>query len=264
MAESLEPPAPMSQDELAKIKDGAARALVERADEEDRIAFIKAVEARKRREEVATQVGIKSREGRGSEPGTQENPENLEKGKTKVEDKRANAGNSEPARLQPLPVGGQPVKAVAKEMCAQVVQLLQTADLTKDAPERLILLWMDMSKKVRAAGLGEAEVKAAVAQVTGAERCVKLCINASNDDLIAWAARLSEKYLNTSKAATLSSRLYKAAREPTETALAFLTRGAAGACHRIHGHLARGGCLRSFVANRGAGPELLPGQLDIL
>ncbi len=138
----------------------------------------------------------------------------------------ANAVNTQEVRLRPLPVGGQPVKIVAKDMCAQIVQMLQTAGLNKEAPERLIMLWINMSKKIRAAGLAEAEVKAAVAQVTGAELCVKLCIDESNDDLNAWAGRLSDKYLNTSKTATLSSRLYMAKREASETALTFLTREA--------------------------------------
>ena len=80
MAESLEPPASMSQEDLAKIKDGAARALVERANEEDRIAFTKAVEARKLREEVAAQVGIKAREERAKEAKVSESPENPEQG----------------------------------------------------------------------------------------------------------------------------------------------------------------------------------------
>jgi hypothetical protein len=54
--------------------------------------------------------------------------------------------------------------------------------------------------------------------------CVKLCIKANDDDLTARAERLSKEYLTTEHTATLSGRLHKARREPTETALKFLTR----------------------------------------
>ncbi len=83
MAEKLEPPAPVSQEELAKIKDGAARDLVEWAYEESRIAFTKAVEASKRCEEVAARVGIKARDERAKDDQITEKPENPEKGEKK-------------------------------------------------------------------------------------------------------------------------------------------------------------------------------------
>jgi hypothetical protein len=67
MAESLEPPAPVSQEELAKIKDAATRENVAKANEMAEIAFTKAVEARKHAKEVARQAGLKSREERARE-----------------------------------------------------------------------------------------------------------------------------------------------------------------------------------------------------
>jgi hypothetical protein len=170
-----------------------------------------------RAKEVAEQAGLKVRSESAPQATAEEKQEKLES----IGKNATDTGG----RLPRLPVGARVlVKVAAKDAYTKITQMLQAAELCKEAPERLVMLWMEMSKRIRAAGLGEDEVKAAVAEVSGAEACVKLCIKANDDDLTAWAERLSKEYLTTEHTATLSGRLYEARREPTETALKFLTR----------------------------------------
>jgi hypothetical protein len=96
-----------------------------------------------------------------------EKPGNPEQAEKRVESLSANATDTQAVRLRPLPVGA--AGGSCRQGNVRAGRTLQTADRTKEAHERLIVLWMKMSKKIRAAGLGEAEVKAAVAQVTGAD-----------------------------------------------------------------------------------------------
>ncbi len=209
----MKPLAPRTQEEIQGI-DKAALEAVEQAEEKFKIAFIKAGEARKDALDLAAKAGMKAREDLAPQEAA-----------AKVEaDKKKDEGRSTAVALRKLPLRENAlVKLVAKEALTAIYNMLMAADLSKDAPERLVTLWQDLYRTIDGAGLGPAELKAVLSKVTGAA-AVKLCLKKDSDDIEAWPQRLSEEYLAMDQAATLSSRIYAARREPTEAALSFLVR----------------------------------------
>jgi hypothetical protein len=126
--------------------------------------------------------------------------------------------------LPALPCGERPLaKTVAKESVARITAVLQNSEVTRQAPEKLVVAWHSMIKHIRAGGLSAAEVQAAVAGVTG-DMCVRLCILDGKDDLEAWRVRLSKQYMDKAQGSSLMGRMYEARRGNTEASLTFLLR----------------------------------------
>jgi hypothetical protein len=204
MAENvLKPPAPRNQEEFAKL-DKAAQEAVSKLDEQARVAFEKALQLQKEANELAKNAGYKDADKVKEFAPLSDEATAEEKGKRK-EGKKSPLKVTELPKL-PVQHKDKLVKLAARDAMTKIDNLLESAKLFKDHPERLTTLWMGLHKAIRSAGLGEAEVKAAIGKVSGAV-AVNLCLNNTDDvDLDAWARRLSAEYLTVDQTATLNSR----------------------------------------------------------
>jgi hypothetical protein len=192
------------------------------AEEKAAIAFQKAREAADHARKLASDAGavVAASASSSSEPVSPEGTSEEE------EEKRKEVVPEEAHVLPKLPCGERAlVKTVAKDAIGRITVLLQNSDVSRQYPEKLVVAWHGVIKHVRAGGLGEAEVQAAVAGVTG-DMCVRLCILDGNDDLTAWRNRLSAQYLDKAQGSSLLGRLFEAKRLDSEASLSFILRTA--------------------------------------
>ncbi len=229
---SLVPPAALSPEELDALEPTAREAVL-KAQADFEILYNKTLAAARYVREVKASAQAESSEG-GGEPELAERESASARptssgpdGGTSSEDvDEASASackNGEPV-LPKLPCGERsPVKVVIKSSITRITEILQNANISSQTPERLVCLWDEMSRVIRSAGLSAPEVMAAVGSVTG-EAAVSLCIAREFDNLDAWGAQLSRRYLQHANASDVTRRLFESQRKEAENSVQFLLR----------------------------------------
>jgi hypothetical protein len=137
---------------------------------------------------------------------------------------KANVGKNDRPLLPTLPCGQTPVvKAVTKQTIEKITSLLQNANITDQAPERLIVMWDELTRLIQSAGLKEAEVLAALGPVSR-EASVSLCISPSTRSVEEWRIALCDSYQNQLNVSLLTRRLNASKRLESETRVQYLLR----------------------------------------
>ena len=214
--------------------DPAVREAIEQAKEQEKILERKLEQAREHSQRLLQQFtpaaqavaqavpesDEKSSQASQSAEGSEE--ESVEpKGKQKPE---ANGGKKERPLLPVLPCGKtEVVKVVTKQTIEKITALLQTANITSQAPERLIVMWNELTRLIQGAGLKEAEVLAAIGSITG-EASVSLCISPSTRSVEDWRIALCDSYLSQLNVSLLTRRLNESKRLESENRIQYLLR----------------------------------------
>ncbi len=128
--------------------------------------------------------------------------------------------------LPDLPFGTESINTVAKPSLARVVDVVQKANISPDAPERAIAMWHDLERPISGARLTELEVMAVIMGAVSGETAVALCLGKKPATAAAWRDRLCGRYLGPNNAAQLNRRLFESRRGDNERSLTFVLRQA--------------------------------------